>query len=150
MSPPAAAGDAASDTFGGCSVGAETKLWFVASLAGGGGAPAGSEWATRRAVVNDVPTRLVWPRLPTSAVTLTFSPSSKPRLRTKLAPFALAYERRRPLWLRLREPTTDTWEISPAGAPRKLICVFGDASGVPFSGDSVSASALVAATPVSA
>ena len=75
---------------------------------------------------------------------MTRSPSAKPRVGTKLAPCALAYERRLPLWLPLREPTTETLEISLAGAPTKLICVAGEASSVPFNGEIVTALAAVA------
>jgi hypothetical protein len=52
-----------------------------------------------------------------------------------------------PLCPPLREPTTETLEIWLAGAPRKLICVCGEASGVPFSGEIVTADALAAPAP---
>ncbi len=148
MSPGAAAGElVVTATEGGCSVGSETKLWLAPGLAAGGVRPAGSGKLTSRAIVKLVPTRAAWPRAPTTADTVTRSPSEKPRAGRKLAPAALAYERSSPLCDPLREPFTETSEICPAGTPRKLIWVCGEASGVPFSGDNVTACAPAAVTP---
>jgi len=44
----------------------------------------------------------------------------------------------------LREPTTLRTESSAAGAPRKLICVCGEASRLPASGETVTDPAFIA------
>jgi hypothetical protein len=74
------------------------------------------------------------------ALTVTRSPRESGLAGRKLAPGALAYASSRPRRVPLREPTTDTPDIWGAGVPRKLICVSGEASGLPLSGDTVRAS----------
>src|SRR5947209_9114723 len=75
-------------------------------------------------------------RLPIRRRTLTRSPGRKPRAGTKLAPGSLAYGCRRPGWRPLRDPLTPSTWMSRACGPRMLICVAGEASGVPGCGDS--------------
>ena len=68
-------------------------------------------------------------------VTLTRSPCVSGRRRTKLAPRRPLYARNAPLTSPLAEPTTRTESIRLGDTPRMLICVSGEASGVPGSGE---------------
>src|SRR5690242_11294257 len=53
----------------------------------------------------------------------------------KLSPVPVEYGRSTPLWEPLLEPLTTTPETVVPGPPRKLICVLGEASGVPGCGE---------------
>ena len=70
-------------------------------------------------------------------VTVTRSPSANGRAGTKLAPSPCEYAAQAPACAPVREPTTLTALSSPDGTPRKLICVCGEASRLPGSGDTV-------------
>jgi hypothetical protein len=94
-----------------------------------------SWWATVKLVL----TVCVAPPVSTRAWTVTCSPSTKRCCGTKLSPVPVEYARRLPPWLPLCEPTTCTSETFVPAPPRKLIWVAGEASGVPGSGETVTA-----------
>src|SRR5580704_12172463 len=101
-------------------------------------------WATVKVVVTacvGVPAPV-----PTSAWTLTRSPGTNGRVGRKLSPVPVEYACRRPGCTPERDPTTRTFATCVPVPPRKLIWVAGEASGVPGSGETVTALAAAAAT----
>ncbi len=87
--------------------------------------------------------------MPASARTVTRSPATNGLSGMKLSPVPVEYACRRPGWVPLREPTTLTFATVVPAPPRKLICVVGEASGVPGSGETVTGLAAAAAIDAS-
>ncbi len=104
-------------------------------------------WATVKLVVTGP---VAGPAV-TRARTVTCSPAVNGRLGMKLSPVPVEYGRSTPVCLPLREPVTATEEIVVPLPPRKLICVAGDASGVPGCGETatgfVAAARAIATVP---
>ena len=84
--------------------------------------------------------------MPASACTVTRSPATNGLVGMKLSPVLVEYACKRPGCVPLREPATLTFATVVPAPPRKLICVVGDASGVPGSGETVTGLAAAAAT----
>src|ERR1035441_1835045 len=122
-------------TAGGCIWGSEWKLWMSAGVPRVvGNSVRGT--ATGRATLKWVESTVSLPLAALSlAHTVTCSPGVNGLEGTKLAPAAEEYERSRPAWRPLLEPTTAIELSAPADAPRKLICVAGMAVGVPGCGE---------------
>src|SRR4051794_23792645 len=118
-------------TFGGCSPGSLLKLCSLSGCVevmvsvGGVGAD--------RRTVNDQ-RRTRW-RVSVS-VTVTPSPSSNGVAGTKLAPRSPEYARSLPGCAPLTDARTSTLRMIAGRVPRMLICVCGEASGVPGDGES--------------
>src|SRR5437879_336175 len=128
-------------TLEGVRLGAEEWCW---TARGSPPATGNSAWLTAaaRAIVKLVLARRSTPPAPaparTRACTRTSSPARNGRLGMKLSPVPVEYARSTPPCGPLLDPATCTAETRVPGAPRKLIWVFGEASGVPGSGDSAS------------
>jgi hypothetical protein len=75
------------------------------------------------------------PGMSSSVSTSTRSSPRSGRSRTKLAPWPSECSRSVPAWSPVRDPRTVIGPSSAAGAPRRLICVSGEADMVPGIGN---------------